>query len=171
MPISTVVSNLIKFGIQLLVFIGFYIYFVFFTNAANGCAPQLSLLLLPALIIFMGLLGLGLGMMISSMTTKYRDLTFLVGFGVQLLMYASAVMYPLALIQEKVAAGSIPEIVGKFIAFNPLSTIIEMFRYMTLGVGSFDAYKFAYTALISFIIFLLGLIVFNKTEKTFIDTI
>lgn len=171
MPISTVVSNLIKFGIQLLVFIGFYIYFVFFTNAANGCAPQASLLLLPALIIFMGLLGLGLGMMISSMTTKYRDLTFLVGFGVQLLMYASAVMYPLALIQEKVAAGSIPEIVGKFIAFNPLSTIIEMFRYMTLGVGSFDAYKFAYTALISFIIFLLGLIVFNKTEKTFIDTI
>lgn len=171
MPISTVISNLIKLGIQLLMFFVFYCYFVYFTNKANACTPQFELILLPILVLFMGLLGLGLGMIISSMTTKYRDLTFLVGFGVQLLMYASAVMYPLQLIQDKVAAGSIPKIVGKFIAFNPLSSIIEMFRYMTMGVGSFSGLKFAYTAIISIVVFLLGLVVFNKTEKIFIDTV
>ncbi len=97
MPISIVLSNLIKFGIQILVFIGFYIYFIFFTDKAFNVIPQESIILLPILIIVMALLGLGLGMIISSMTTKYRDLTFLVSFGVQLLMYASAVMYPLSL--------------------------------------------------------------------------
>ena len=171
MPMATVISNLIKFAIQLSVFIGFYCYFVFFTNKAYACYPQFELLLLPALVLFMGLLGLGLGMIISSMTTKYRDLTFLVGFGVQLLMYASAVMYPLQLIQEKVVAGKIPKIVGEFIKFNPLSSIIEMFRYMTMGTGNFNGFKFVYVAIISIIVFLLGLVVFNKTEKTFIDTI
>lgn len=171
MPMATVASNLIKFGIQFLVFIAFYIYFVFFTDTAFNIIPQTSLLLLPVLIILMGFLGLGLGMIISSMTTKYRDLTFLVGFGVQLLMYASAVMYPIELIKQKVIEGAIPEFAGVFIEYNPMATIIELFRYMTLGIGTFDLSKFIYTAVICIVVFLLGLIVFNKTEKSFIDTI
>lgn len=171
MPMSTVVSNLIKLGIQFLVFISFYIYFVFFTNKADNSIPQIELILLPILIILMGFLGLGLGMIISSMTTKYRDLTFLVGFGVQLLMYASAVMYPIELIKQKVEAGVIPKFAGVFIEYNPMATIIEMFRYMTLGTGHFNINDFVYTGVVCLIIFLLGLIVFNKTEKTFIDTI
>jgi lipopolysaccharide transport system permease protein len=171
MPMSTVISNLIKFGIQFLVFICFYIYFVFFTDLAYNSTPQISLFFLPILIILMGFFGLGLGMIISSMTTKYRDLTFLVGFGVQLLMYASAVMYPLELIKQKVEDGTIPKFAGTFIEYNPMATIIELFRYMTLGTGSFEINKFIYTGVIGIVIFLLGLIVFNKTEKSFIDTI
>ena len=164
-PLSVVFSNLIKFGIQLLVFICFYIYFVFFTDSAYNAVPQLSLLLLPVLVAFMGLFGLGFGMIISSMTTKYRDLTFLVSFGVQLLMYASAVMYPLSYFQEK-----IPEY-SWIIEYNPMATIIELFRYMTLGVGQFSWANFIYAGVISVIAFLVGLIIFNKTEKTFIDTV
>ena len=98
MPMSTVVSNLLKFGIQMLIFIAFYVYFL-----ATGYEiyPNIYILLLPVLILFMGMLGLGLGMIISSMVTKYRDLTFLVSFGVQLLMYVSLVVLPLSLFQEK----------------------------------------------------------------------
>jgi len=91
-PLSVVFSNLIKFSIQLLVFVCFYCYFVFFTDRAQNAIPEFTIFLLPVLITFMGLFGLGFGMIISSLTTKYRDLSFLVGFGVQLLMYASAVM-------------------------------------------------------------------------------
>ncbi|MFD1163089.1 ABC transporter permease [Hwangdonia seohaensis] len=171
MPMSTVVSNLIKLGIQLLVFVCFYMYFVFFTDKASHSLPQIELILLPILIVLMGFLGLGLGMIISSMTTKYRDLTFLVGFGVQLLMYASAVMYPMELIKQKVEAGVIPKFAGAFIEYNPMTTIIEMFRYMTLGTGAFKMSDLIYISVICLVTFLLGLIVFNKTEKTFIDTI
>lgn len=164
-PLSVVFSNLIKFGIQLLVFICFYLYFVFFTNSATNAIPQLEILLLPVLIAFMGLLGLGFGMIISSMTTKYRDLTFLVGFGVQLLMYASAVMYPLSYFKAKV-----PEY-SWVVEYNPMTTIIELFRYMTMGVGEFILSKFLYAGTVSILFFLVGLVIFNKTEKSFIDTI
>ena len=171
MPISVVVSNLIKFGIQLLVFACFYVYYVFFTNQATHASPQMELLLLPLLVFFMGLLGLGLGMIISSMTTKYRDLSYLVTFGVQLLMYASAVMYPLDLIKTKVADNSIPKITGILIEYNPMTTIIEAFRFITLGVGDFSFSKLIYVIIVSSVLFLVGLIIFNKTEKSFIDTV
>ena len=164
-PLSVVVSNLIKLGIQLLVFMCFYLYFVFFTDKAENAVPQLVIVLLPVLIMFMGLFGLGFGMIISSLTTKYRDLTFLVGFGVQLLMYASAVMYPLSYFKEKV-----PEYAW-LVEYNPMTTIIELFRYMTLGIGDFSMSKFMYAGLISITFFLIGLIIFNKTEKSFIDTV
>ncbi|WP_055448938.1 ABC transporter permease [Lacinutrix mariniflava] len=164
-PLSVVVSNLIKFGIQLLVFTCFYLYFVFFTDKAENAVPQLAIVLLPVLIMFMGLFGLGFGMIISSLTTKYRDLTFLVGFGVQLLMYASAVMYPLSYFKEKV-----PEYAW-LVEYNPMTTIIELFRYMTLGIGDFSMSNFMYAGLISITFFLIGLIIFNKTEKSFIDTV
>jgi lipopolysaccharide transport system permease protein len=114
----------------------------------------------------MALLGLGLGMIISSMTTKYRDLTVLVGFGVQLLMYVSAVPYPVSEAKLK-----FPEWVVPFVEYNPLTQIIEGFRYMLLNTGSFSWVGFLYTLLISFVLFTLGLIIFNKTEKSFIDTI
>lgn len=171
MPISTVLSNLIKFGIQLLVFLFFYIYFVFFTDIAYNTSPNMALLWLPLIVIIMALLGLGFGMLISSMTTKYRDLSFLVGFGVQLLMYASAVMYPLSLIQDKVSHGELPIWVGNVIEYNPMTTIIELFRHMVLGVNTFSLIKLLYALIIGLVVFLLGLIVFNRTERQFIDTV
>ncbi|ULC60553.1 ABC transporter permease [Flaviramulus sp. BrNp1-15] len=164
-PISVVITNLVKFGIQLLVFIGFYIYYVFFTDKAFDTSPQNVIIFLPILVVFMGLLGLGLGMIISSMTTKYRDLKFLITFGVQLLMYGSAVMYPLSFFKEK-----LPNI-SWIVEYNPMTTIIEAFRYMTLGVGDYSLSKMVYASVISIVIFLIGLIIFNKTEKSFIDTI
>jgi lipopolysaccharide transport system permease protein len=113
----------------------------------------------------MGLFGLGLGMIISSMTTKYRDMTFLVQFGVQLLMYASAVMYPVSFFKEK-----LPRL-SWIVEYNPMTTVIEAFRYMTLGVGDFSIYKMIYAFIFSILLFFIGLIVFNKTEKSFIDTV
>ncbi|WP_194768007.1 ABC transporter permease [Tamlana sp. I1] len=171
MPMSTVVSNLIQFGIQFLVFICFYLYFVFFTDAALQTTINSTVLLLPVLVCIMALLGLGFGMIISSMTTKYRDLSFLVTFGVQLLMYGSAVMYPLSLIETKVIEGTIPEWVGHLISYNPMTTVIELFRHMMLNVGDFSVGKLIYAAFVSIAVFLLGLIVFNKTERQFIDTV
>ncbi len=171
MPMSTVLANLIKFSIQLLVFICFYIYFLFFTDSAYNTGLAIGVFWLPLVVLIMALLGLGLGMMISSMTTKYRDLSFLVGFGVQLLMYGSAVMYPISLIHEKVATGILPGWVGNLIEYNPMTTVIELFRYMTLGVGGFSILKLMYASITSIIVFLIGLIVFNRTEKQFIDTV
>jgi lipopolysaccharide transport system permease protein len=120
---------------------------------------------LPILVMFMGVLGLGLGMIISAMTTKYRDLKFLLTFGVQLLMYGSAVMYPLSFFKEK-----LPNL-SWIVEYNPMTTIIEAFRYMTLGVGDYSLFKMIYAGVVSIIIFFIGLIIFNKTEKSFIDTI
>lgn len=164
-PLSVVFSNLLKFGIQLLVFVLFYIYYVFFTDQVILAKPQLAMLLLPCLVVFMGLFGLGFGMLLSSLTTKYRDLTFLVSFGVQLLMYGSAVMYPLSYFKTR-----LPEYAG-LVAYNPMTTIIELFRYMTLGVGQFSWANFIYAGAVSVMAFLIGLVIFNKTEKTFIDTV
>lgn len=163
MPMSIVVSNLLKFGIQFLVFIGFYLFYVFSKDA--NVNPNINLILLPIVILIMGLLGLGFGMLISSMTTKYRDLTFLVQFGVQLLMYGSAVMYPLSYFKEK-----LPEY-SWLVEYNPIAIVVEVFRNMTLGVDSFQVDKFIYAVVFSIFIFLVGLIVFNKTEKSFIDTV
>lgn len=165
MPLSLIVSNLVKFGIQLLIFVAFYIYFVFFTPLAENASPRLSLLLFPVLIILMGFLGLGFGMIISSMTTKYRDLTFLVQFGVQLLMYGSAVMYPISYFVEKVPKYS------WLVEWNPIAVIIESFRNMSLNTGEIDVYKLAYAIMATGVVFLVGLFIFNRTEKNFIDTI
>ena len=165
MPMSVVVSNLIKFGIQMLVFIFFYLFYVFFTDKAGSAHLENAAILLPVLVITMAAIGLGFGMIISSMTTKYRDLTFLVNFGVQLLMYGSAVMYPLSFFKEK-----LPKL-SWVVEYNPMTTIIEAFRYMTLGVGDYSTAKMVYAILVSLTVFLFGLIIFNKTEKSFIDTI
>jgi lipopolysaccharide transport system permease protein len=162
MPLSTVISNLLKFGIQFMIFIAFYVFY-YFQGAAihmNG-----SLLFFPLLIALMGILGLGLGMLISSLVTKYRDLSYLIGFGVQLLMYLSAVMYPMALIQDKM-----PDYAW-LVQYNPLAYIIETTRYMLLGVGTVSVWGLVYTVGITIGLFFVGLLVFNKTEKSFIDTV
>ena len=161
-PLSSVISNLLRFTIQLLVFIAFYLYFYL-----NGATISISeyVFIFPLLIILMALLGLGLGMIISSMVTKYRDVKFLLNFGVQLLMYLSAVMYPLALMREK-----LPQFAW-LVEYNPLAYIIEATRYVLLSDGSFSIKGLVFTSLVTIFIFFVGLIIFNKTEKTFIDTV
>lgn len=162
MPISTVISNLLKFGIQFFIFMAFYTYYYF-----QGASISLNFatLFFPLIIVLMGVLGLGLGMFISSLVTKYRDFSYLIGFGVQLLMYLSAVMYPMALIQSKM-----PDYAW-LVQYNPLAYIIELTRYMLLGIGSFSVYGLLYTIVITIIVFFSGLLIFNKTEKNFIDTV
>jgi len=161
-PMSIVLSNLVKFGIQFFIFIAFYVYYV-----TQGMSIDLTsaVLFFPLLVLLMGVLGLGLGMIISSMVTKYRDLSFLVGFGVQLLMYVSAVMYPMALIKEK-----LPQY-GWLIEYNPLAYVIETARYMLLHEGIVSSGGMWYTFGITVVVFFVGLLIFNKTEKSFIDTV
>ena len=161
-PISVVISNLLKFVIQLLIFIAFYIYFYY-----QGAPISLNatVLFFPLLVVLMGVLALGLGMIISSMVTKYRDFTYLISFGVQLLMYVSAVMYPMSLIVSK-----IPKY-GWLIKYNPLAYVIETSRYMLLNIGNISINGLVYTTVITVVLFFFGLLIFNKTEKSFIDTV
>ena len=161
-PISIVISNLLKFGIQFGIFIAFYVFYYF-----QGAAISLNGLVVffPILIIVMGILGLGLGMFISSLVTKYRDFSHLIGFGVQLLMYVSAVVYPMALVKEKM-----PEYAW-LVQYNPLAYIIETTRYMLLNVGHISFWGLGYTFLATVLIFLVGVLIFNRTEKSFIDTV
>ncbi|MBL4604833.1 MAG: ABC transporter permease, partial [Flavobacteriaceae bacterium] len=128
--------------------------------------PNYSFLALyPVVILFMGMLSLGLGMIVSSLVTKYRDLSFLVSFGVQLLMYLSAVVYPISLAQEK-----FPEYAW-VVEYNPLAYMIEVTRYILIGDGTVTTFGIVYTASISVVVLIVGLLIFNKTEKSFIDTI
>lgn len=162
MPLSVVVSNLLKLAIQLIIFIGFYIYYL---SIGKNLVLTSNVLFFPILVLFMGILGLGLGMIISSMVTKYRDLTFLVSFGVQLLMYVSAVMYPIALIKEK-----LPNY-GWLVTYNPLAYIIEASRFILLNEGEVSLFGIIFTTVTTILVFIIGLLIFNKTEKSFIDTV
>ncbi len=161
-PLSVVVSNLIKLVIQLLIFIGFYSYYY-----ANGAAISLdkTAVLFPVLILFMALLSLGLGMIISSMVTKYRDIKYLLNFGIQLLMYISAVMYPLDLMREK-----LPQFAW-LVEYNPIAYFIEAARYMLLSTGNISSKGLLFSGIATIVILLLGLVIFNRTEKNFIDTV
>jgi lipopolysaccharide transport system permease protein len=162
MPMATVLSNLLKFGIQFFIFICFYLFYYF-----KGAAISLNFtaLFFPFIVVLMGVLGLGLGMVISSLVTKYRDLSYLIGFGVQLLMYLSAVMYPMVLLKEKLPSYS------WLVEYNPLAYIIETTRYMLLDVGQISILGLIYTILMTVIVFFVGVLIFNKTEKSFIDTV
>lgn len=162
MPLSITLSNLVKFGIQLLIFFGFYLYFII---QGVEVQPNSKWVLFPVYILMMALSGLGLGMIVSSFTTKYRDLTQLLAFGVQLLMYISAVPYKMSEAEAKL---------GEYfwvMKYNPLAQIIEGFRYMTINTGQFSWTGFGYALGFSFAVFLIGLAVFNRTEKSFIDTV
>ena len=159
MPLSIVVSNLVRFGVQLLLLLTMMIYFAF-QNASFEVTY--GILFFPVLVLLMALLGLGLGLIITAVTTKYKDLTFLITFGVQLLMYGTTVIYPLS---------AAPEQYKKYIELNPMTGIIEAFRFGFLGKGEFTFYSVGYSALFTFIVLFLGIIIFNKTEKNFVDTI
>jgi lipopolysaccharide transport system permease protein len=164
MPLSVIISNLVKFGIQVFIFTCFYLYFL-----SQGTAGELSawILIFPIFAIIMGLTGLGLGMIISSLTTKYRDLIFLLQFGVQLLMYLSAVMYPLSLAQER-----LPSYLANLVSYNPLALVIDNLRKIIFldGLG-FSLTSMIFPITTALLLFLFGLLIFNKTEKSFIDTI
>ncbi|MCH7525645.1 MAG: ABC transporter permease [Bacteroidetes bacterium] len=152
MPLSVVTSNLVKFGIQLLILIVFYVYYV---TQGQDISPNSNLFLLPVYVLMMAFLGLGIGMVISAFTTKYRDLNMLLGFGVSLLMYVSEVPFPMSEIQEKQ-----PQYAW-LLEYNPVAQIIEGFRYMILDTGTFTWVGFFYALVFTIILFLVGLIVFN----------
>ncbi|WP_417887297.1 ABC transporter permease [Zunongwangia sp.] len=162
MPMSKVIAGLVKLGIQLLILIVFYVYFVL---QGFSISPNSNLLLFPVYVLLMALMGLGFGMIISAMTTKYRDLTVLIGFATSLLVYVSAVPYPVSQVEEKM-----PQLAW-LVKMNPLTQIIEGFRYMILDEGIFSLIGFLYTIGVSVLIFIIGLLIFNKTEKNFIDTV
>lgn len=159
MPLSIIVSNLIRFGVQLLLFITMMIYF--WLQGADFHVTY-ALMFFPILLLLMALLGLGTGLIITAVTTKYKDLTFLVTFGVQLLMYATTVIYPLS---------AAPSQYKRFIELNPMTGIIEAFRFAFLGKGEFSVWSIGYSTIITLIVMFLGIVIFNKTEKNFVDTI
>jgi lipopolysaccharide transport system permease protein len=162
MPMSNVITNLFKFGIQLTILFLAYLYVVW---SGVEISPNKNLLILPVYVLMMALFGLGLGMIISAFTTKYRDLSVLVGFATSLLLYFSAVPYPLSEVKNKM-----PEYAW-LVQYNPLTHIIEGFRYMILDTGTFTWFGFSYTILTAVLLFMIGLVVFNRTEKNFIDTV
>jgi lipopolysaccharide transport system permease protein len=158
-PVSILVSDLIAFAIQFGFFLVFLIYF-----AVRGTPVHLSwwLLLTPVLLLMMAGLGLGFGIIVSSLTTKYRDLRFLVKFGVQLLQYLTPVIYPLSSMPSKYQA---------LIRLNPLTSVVEAFRYAYLGSGSVNLVQLGYSFLVMVIAIAIGAVIFNRVEATFMDTV
>ncbi|WP_443938132.1 ABC transporter permease [Pedobacter sp. MW01-1-1] len=161
-PLSIVTSNLVRFGVQMILFLILLGYYYF--SGANF-KPTFAVLLFPYLVVLMALLGLGMGMIISAMTTKYRDLTFLIGFGVQLLMYATTVIYPLSTALEK-----FPKYAW-IVEYNPMTPILESFRYSFLGEGTFSWLALGYVSVVTATILTAGIVIFNKVERNFIDTV
>ena len=162
MPLSIVVSNLVRFGVQLLLFLALMGYYAV-TDATFTVTWAIALF--PVLIVLMALLGLGMGLIITAVTTKYKDLTFLVTFGVQLLMYATTVIYPLSEARAKFGEWA------WIIELNPMTGIIEAFLHAFLGRGELTAGSIGYPALVTAVLLLAGVVIFNKTEKNFVDTI
>ncbi|MFN8256529.1 MAG: ABC transporter permease [Bacteroidales bacterium] len=159
LPISIVISNLVQFFIQfvlLLAMMGYY------KISGASFHANVFVLLIPGLILLMALLGLGFGIIISSLTTKYRDLTNLVSFGVQLWMYATPVIYPLSQIPDKYKI---------YVLANPLTPIIETFRYGLLGAGTVSWGHLLYSLVFTLVVMIIGILLFNKVEQTFMDTV
>ncbi len=160
-PISKVVSELVKFAVQLIMFLAFYFYYFFMGN--NYINPSLiTLLLLPFMIFQMALLSLGIGMIISSLTTKYRDLSYIINFGIQLLMYMSPIVYPLSVVPEKYK---------KIILINPMTPVIEGFRQAFINDGQLEINIFIYSICFTLVTLFFGILIFNKVEQSFIDTV
>lgn len=159
-PVSILISNLITFAIQFILFLAFVLFFVL-----RGTEIEINIwwiALSPILILMMAGLGLGFGIIISSLTTKYRDLRFLVTFGVQLLMYATPVIYPVS---------SIPERFQWIILANPMTPVVEAFRFAFLGVGTVNSLNLLYSFVFMLIVVFIGSIIFNRVEQTFMDTV
>lgn len=158
-PVATVISSLLQFAVQFMLLTAIYILFLFL---GADLRPTWWLLTIPYFVFLMAVLSLGLGVLISSLTTKYRDLTVLITFGVQLLMYASAVPYPLSSIPEKYQA---------LLLLNPIVPVIEGFRYALFGTGTFNVVMLGYTTVFCVGVLALGIVVFNKIERSFMDTV
>lgn len=159
MPFSIVIANLVRFAIQFFLFILIWTWYYFKTDTIQ---PNLYVLLTPALVLIMGLLALGFGMIISALTTKYRDLIFLLTFGVQLLMFATPVIYPLSSLEKQYEW---------ILLLNPISSIVETFRFSFLGTGVFSWVHLGYSAGMAILILIAGTIVFNRVERSFTDTV
>jgi len=159
-PLSKVTSALIVFFIQFAFFVVIYCYYLI--SGDFNIEPNWNILLLPFYVLLMAGLGLGLGIIFTSWTTKYKDLVFLLTFGIQLFMYATPVIYPVS---------SIPEKYKLLILANPLTPIVEGFRYALLGQGNFSWFSLGYSFGFMLVLLFLGIIIFNRTEKSFIDTV
>ena len=164
MPFSTVLTEMINFAVQFVLFIAFVV--IYAARPDSGVSPNWQLILLtPLMLIQLGLLGLGFGIIIAALTTKYRDLAMLVTFGVHLWMYATPVTYSASMIATR-----FPNLLGLYM-LNPITPIIELFRAAYLGV---PRYSYGYSLLsvgVTAVVFLLGVILFSRTEKTFMDTV
>ncbi|HNZ61652.1 MAG TPA: ABC transporter permease [Paludibacteraceae bacterium] len=158
-PLSTVASNLVRMFIQFLLFVAVY---VFYLIKGVHVEPNIYILLVPVLIIMLAGLSLGFGIIISSLTTKYRDLTILFNFIVQLWMYATPIIYPLSTMSPDRQW---------IMALNPLTSIIEAFKYGTMGVGTFNWAQLAYSFGFMVVLLAVGIVIFNKVQRTFMDTI
>ncbi len=158
-PLATVTSNLVRMGIQFLLFIAVYIYYLII---GVDVAPNIYVLLLPLLILMLAGLALGFGIIVSSLTTKYRDLTILFTFFVSLWMYATPVIYPLSTMSENRQW---------IMALNPVTGIMEAFKYGALGVGTFDWGMLAYSFGFMVVLLAVGIVVFNKVQRSFMDTV
>lgn len=161
MPFAKVTSGLIKFGIQFILFMAIYLYYIF--SGDTSVNPNWNIALLPVYLMLMAAYGLGAGIIFTSLTTKYRDLTFLLAFGVQLLMYASPVIYPLSTIEDPM--------LYKLALYNPFTPILEGFKYAFLGAGQFSWLSLGYSAVVAAILLVSGIVIFHKTERNFIDTV
>ena len=158
-PLSAVIINLLTFAIQFALFLAFMI---FFGVKGSAIHPNIWILLTPLLVLQMGALGLGLGILISSLTTKYRDLSFILGFGVQLWMYATPIVYPMS---------QVPVKWHWLYVLNPVASIVETFRYAFLGSGSASVWHLGISATITLLLLLCGIVTFSRVEKTFMDTV
>ena len=157
LPLSKIASGMIKFFIQFLLFAGVLIYYI----AQHKVMPNAYIFLFPFLLVIMAALSLALGILITSMTTKYRDMAFLVTFGVQLLMYATPVIYPISKFKQY----------QLWLWLNPLSSIFESFKYGFFGKGTFSWFWLGYTTVFTLVTLVVGMVVFNNVEKIFIDTV
>ena len=159
-PISMLISNLLKLSLQFVTYFCFLAYYSYTTNLIQ--VQYFHLLFLPLIIMILAMIAMGIGILISSFTYKYKDLNMLVGVGMTILMYATPIMYP---------TSSIPEFYKPYLSFNPISPLIEYFRFCCTGHGSYSFIGLSYSFVLSFIMLILGVFIFNRTEKTFMDTI
>ena len=161
MPISQVLTSLINFGIQAAMYLIFWVYFF---ATGSGVTFTLWVLAVPFVMLEVMLLGLGVGIIVSSLTTKYRDLAIAVGFGVQLWMYASPIVYPLSMLDNS------PRL-KILIQLNPMTSPIEIFRMATLGTGTVTGFGIVYSLVFTLAALVLGVVLFSRIEKTFMDTV
>ena len=158
-PVANVIIGLLQFGIQFVIFLGFLFYFLWQGSEVH---PNSLIFLMPLILLQMAVLGLGFGILISSITTKYRDLTFAMGFVIQIWMFATPIVYPLSIV---------PENYRLLAALNPMTSIVESFRAAFFGTSSIEPVHVAISVTITLLVFILGIIMFSRVEKTFMDTV